>query len=260
MNLPIYQIDAFTSSIFSGNPAAVVPLEEWITNKMMQSIAMENNLSETAFIVKNQKNYEIRWFTPQCEVDLCGHATLAAAHLILYHIESNRNEVTFLSKSGKLNVKKENDLLSINLPAVHSKKAKPSEILTEALGKRPVEVYESDDIMAVFNTEEDIKSISPNFARLQEVKTRGIIVTAPGKNADFVSRFFAPALGINEDPVTGSAHTKLVPYWSARTGKNELHALQLSKRSGKLICRNKKEYVQLLGNSRLYMSGELTTK
>jgi PhzF family phenazine biosynthesis protein len=260
MNLPIYQIDAFTNSIFKGNPAAVVPLEEWITSKLMQNIAMENNLSETAFIVKNQDNYEIRWFTPQCEVELCGHATLAAAHLILYHYESNRNEVTFLSKSGKLNVKKENDLLSINLPAVQSKKAEPSEILTEALGKKPAEIYESDDIMAVFDSEEDIKSMTPAFIKLKKIETRGVIVTAPGKNVDFVSRFFAPAVGIDEDPVTGSAHTKLVPYWSARTGKNELQALQLSKRTGKLLCRNKNEYVQLLGNSRLYMSGEITTK
>jgi PhzF family phenazine biosynthesis protein len=190
---------------------------------------MENNLSETAFIVKNQDNYGLRWFTPQCEVELCGHATLAAAHLILYHFKSKRNEVTFFSKSGKLNVNKENDLLSINLPAIQSKKAEPSEIITEALGKKPSELYESEDIMAVFDTEEDIKSITPDFIRMKKIETRGFIVTAPGKNADFVSRFFAPAVGIDEDPVTGSAHTKLVPYWSARTGKNELRALQLSK-------------------------------
>jgi PhzF family phenazine biosynthesis protein len=260
MNLPLYQIDAFTSSIFSGNPAAVVPLDEWITSKMMQNIAMENNLSETAFIVKNQENYEIRWFTPQCEVELCGHATLASAHLIVYHIEPGLDEVTFHSKSGNLTVKKENDLLSIKLPAVQSKKVQTSDIVTEALGKKPLEVYESDDLMAVYENEEDIKQISPDFIKLKEVKARGIIVTAPGNNADFVSRFFAPAVGINEDPVTGSAHTKLVPYWSARTGKNELNALQLSQRSGKLFCRNKNEYVELLGYSRLYMSGEITTK
>ncbi len=260
MKLPIYQIDAFTNSIFEGNPAAVVPLKEWITSKLMQNIAMENNLSETAFILKKQENYEIRWFTPQCEVDLCGHATLAAAHLVLYQLQNDRNEVTFYSKSGNLVVKKENELLSINLPAVQSKKTEPSEILTEALGEKPIEVYESEDIMAVYENETDIKNLNPDFIKLKEINTRGIIVTAPGKHVDFVSRFFAPAVGINEDPVTGSAHTKLVPFWSAKTGKNELNAKQLSQRTGKLICRNKKEYVQLLGNSRLYMSGEIITK
>ena len=260
MKLPIYQIDAFTSSIFSGNPAAIVTLEERITSKLMQKIAMENNLSETAFIVKTQQGYEIRWFTPLCEVDLCGHATLAAAHLILFHLEPNRDEITFFSKSGNLNVKKENELLAINLPSWQNKKTDIPEILSEALGKKPLEVYKSDDLMAIYEKEEDIKNLNPDFIKLKEIDTRGIIVTAPGDQVDFVSRFFAPAIGVNEDPVTGSAHTKLTPYWSAKTGKKELNAKQLSNRSGKLFCRNNGDYVQLLGYARIYLTGEITTK
>jgi len=260
MKLPIYQIDAFTSRIFEGNPAAVIPLEEWITSKLMQKIAMENNLSETAFIVKAGPDYEIRWFTPLCEVDLCGHATLAAAHLVLYLLEPDKNEVIFSSKSGNLNVKKEDGLLAINLPSAQNKEADVPENLTEALGKKPLEVYESDDLMAVYENESDIQNLNPDFIKLKGIDTRGIVVTAPGEHVDFVSRFFAPAVGINEDPVTGSAHTKLVPFWSARTGKKELNAKQLSKRTGKLICRNNNEYVQLLGNARIYLTGEITTK
>ena len=260
MKLPIYQIDAFTNSIFEGNPAAIVPLEEWITSKLMQKIAMENNLSETAFIVKAGHDYEIRWFTPVCEVDLCGHATLASAYLVLYSLEPNKDEVIFSSKSGNLNVKKEDGLLAINLPSAQNKKTDIPEILSDALGKQPLEVYESDDLMAVFENEADIKNLNPDFIKLKEIDTRGIIVTAPGEHVDFVSRFFAPAVGINEDPVTGSAHTKLVPFWSSKTGKNELNADQLSQRTGKLICRNNKDYVQLLGNAKIYLKGEITTK
>ncbi len=260
MKLPIYQIDAFTSSIFEGNPAAIVPLEEWITSKLMQKIAMENNLSETAFIVKAGQDYEIRWFTPVCEVDLCGHATLAAAYLVLYLLEPKKDEVTFSSKSGNLNVKKEDGMLAINLPSVQNKKTDIPATLSEALGKKPLEVYESDDLMAIYENEADIKNLNPDFIKLKKIDTRGIIATAPGEHVDFVSRFFAPAVGINEDPVTGSAHTKLVPFWSAETGKNELNAKQLSQRTGKLICRNNKDYVQLLGNARIYLTGEITTK
>ncbi|MFO7807071.1 MAG: PhzF family phenazine biosynthesis protein [Candidatus Moraniibacteriota bacterium] len=260
MKLPVYQIDAFTSNVFEGNPAAIVPLEEWITSKLMQKIAMENNLSETAFIVKSGQDYEIRWFTPLCEVDLCGHATLAAAYLVLYLLEPKKDEVTFSSKSGDLNVKKENRMLAINLPSKKNKKIDIPEILSEALGKKPLEVYESDDLMAIFENEEDIKNLQPDFLKLKEIDTRGIIVTAPGAHVDIVSRFFAPAIGINEDPVTGSAHTKLTPFWSAKTGKKELSAKQLSNRPGKLICRNNEDYVQLLGNARIYLTGEITTK
>jgi len=260
MKLPIYQIDAFTSNIFEGNPAAIVPLKEWITSKLMQEIAMENNLSETAFIVKAGEDYEIRWFTPLCEVDLCGHATLASAYLVLYLLEPNKDEVTFSSKSGDLNIKKDDGLLAINLPIAQNKKTDISETLSEALGKMPLEVYESDDLMAIYGNESDIKNLDPDFIKLKEINTRGIIVTAPGEHVDFVSRFFAPAVGINEDPVTGSAHTKLVPFWSTKTGKKELNAKQLSKRTGKLICRNNNDYVQLLGNARIYLSGEINTK
>ena len=260
MKLPIYQIDAFTSSIFEGNPAAIILLEEWITNKLMQRIAQENNLSETAFILKSGDKYQIRWFTPVCEVNLCGHAALAAAHLILYILEPNRDSVTFTSKSGELEVKKDNDLLSLKLPAVQSKKITPPEFLVNALGKTPIEVYQSEDIMAIYENEQEIKDLNPNFFQLKEIDARGIIATAPGYHQDFVSRFFAPAVGINEDPVTGSAHTKLVPYWSNRLGKKELHATQLSSRSGNLICRDLGEYIELLGNARIYLTGEINTQ
>src|SRR6056297_664848 len=260
MNLPIYQIDAFTSNIFEGNPAAVVPLKEMIEKKLMQKIAMENNLSETAFIVKEGNNYKIRWFTPTCEVDLCGHATLASAHLVIFHLETGRNEVKFISTHHELTVKNEDEYLSLSLPKAENKTISISDELVKGLGKRPTEVYQSDDIMAVFDTAEDIKNLKPDFSILKNIDTRGIIVTAQGDKADFVSRFFAPAAGINEDPVTGSAHTKLIPFWAKKLGKNNLHAEQLSHRPGKIICRNLKDRVELLGNARTYMEGTISTQ
>ncbi len=260
MKLPIYQIDAFTNNIFQGNPAAVVVLDEWIENKLMQKIAAENNLSETAFIVKDEENYAIRWFTPVCEVDLCGHATLASAHLVLYHLETTRPKVTFSSKSGDLTVEIKDDLLSMNFPSVQSEKVDIPEELAEALKVKPAELYKSDDYMAVFNNEKTIQDIEPDFELLKKTGARGIIVTAPGESVDFVSRFFAPAVGINEDPVTGSAHTKLVPYWSKRLGKKKLRAEQISKRGGRIICEELGDRVELSGNARTYLMGEITTK
>lgn len=260
MNLPIYQIDAFTSNIFEGNPAAVIPLEEWIEKRLMQNIAMENNLSETAFIVKSNNDYEIRWFTPKCEVGLCGHATLAAAHLVIYHLEPGRKEVRFFSSDHELVVENKEDFLSLSLPKVSSKKIKISEDLIQGLGKKPAEVYQSDDLMAIYESQEDVKAIKPDFAILEKIEARGIIITAPGEKSDFVSRFFAPKAGINEDPVTGSAHTKLISYWAERLGKKELFAEQLSHRPGKIFCINYKNHVELLGNARTYLAGKINTQ
>ncbi len=260
MNLPIYQIDAFTSNIFEGNPAAVIPLEEWIEKKLMQNIAMENNLSETAFIVKSNNDYEIRWFTPKCEVGLCGHATLAAAHLIIYHLEPGRKKIRFFSSNHELVVEKKEDFLSLSLPKMSSQKIKISEDLIQGLGRKPGEVYQSDDLMAIYESQKDIKNIKPDFAILEKIEARGIIITAPGEKSDFVSRFFAPKAGISEDPVTGSAHTKLIPYWSERLGKKELFAEQLSHRPGKIFCINHKDHVELMGNARTYLAGMINTK
>lgn len=260
MKLPIYQIDAFTNNIFQGNPAAVVLLDEWLESKLMQKIAAENNLSETAFLVKNGDDYDIRWFTPVCEVDLCGHATLASAHLVLYHLEEKRKEVTFNSKSGRLLVTQKGDLLCLNFPSSSSQKIEIPPELAEALKAKPAELYKSDDLMAVFNDEKTIRELDPDFELLKKLDARGIIVTAPGEIVDFVSRFFAPQVGINEDPVTGSAHTTLVPYWSKRLNKKELRAAQISERGGKILCEHLGDRVELRGNARTYLTGEITTK
>jgi len=260
MKLPLYQIDAFTSSIFEGNPAAVIPLDEWIEGKLMQKIAMENNLSETAFFVKRNDGYEIRWFTPQCEVDLCGHATLATSHLIMFYLDPNKDQITFHSKSGDLKIRKEEDRIVMRFPAVEGESVSDYTLLAEALGKKPVEVYGAEDYMAVYENEEDIRQLQPDFRKLQELEKRGVIVTAPGRHYDFVSRFFAPAVGIDEDPVTGSAHTMLVPYWAARLDKFSLEAYQASSRGGSIYCRIQDTWVELSGNARLYLQGEITTK
>ena len=262
MKLPIYQLDVFTTNIFEGNPAGVVVMEESIDQQLMQSIAMENNLPETAFIIKHNDGYKIRWFTPTVEVDLCGHATMAAGHVVLYMLETERNEVTFQSSKYKLTVSKDedDDSLAMKLPAARYKPTEVPPKLKESLGKEPLEAYKSDDYMLVFETRQDIADMNPDFEKLKEIDCRGIIVTAPGIDNDFVSRFFAPAIGIHEDPVTGSAHTKLVPYWSKKLGKKELQAEQLSKRGGRIVCRNLGDEVELLGYARIYMVGTIYTK
>lgn len=260
MKLPIYQLDVFTNNIFEGNPAAVVVMDECIDQQLMQNIAMENNLSETAFIKKEGDHYKIRWFTPTTEVDLCGHATLASGHLALYILEDKLNEVTFRSSKYELHVRKEEDYLAMRLPSAGYEKTGIPEDLVKGLGKKPSELYLSDDYLAVFESQQDIAEMKPDLGRLKKLDCRGIIVTAPGIQADFVSRFFAPAIGVDEDPVTGSAHTKLTPYWSNRLGKKELHAEQLSPRGGRMICRHLGRETELLGNARNYMAGHIYTK
>ncbi|MFP4525637.1 MAG: PhzF family phenazine biosynthesis protein [Bacteroidales bacterium] len=259
MQLPIYQIDAFSDNVFHGNPAAVVILDSWPEDTLLQKIAAENNLSETAFLKAKDQKYEIRWFTPVCEVPLCGHATLASAYLILKELEPQRKDVIFESKSGDLTVKTDDELLCMSFPTSKIEKIDVSYEIIEALHRKPAELYKSDDYMAVFNDEQIIRHMKPDFEAIKTLDARGIIITAPGKNVDFVSRFFAPAIGINEDPVTGSAHTKLAPYWSKRLGKNTLSAVQLSERQGKLICRNYGERVEISGKARIYLKGHIST-
>lgn len=255
MKLPIYQVDAFTSKLFCGNPAAVCPLEHWLEDNVMQSIAAENNLAETAYFVKKENYYELRWFTPETEVDLCGHATLATAYVIFNLLKSETEKIIFQTKSGKLEVTKRNDLLVMNFP---SRKPVPTKIpdgVIEALGKEPKEVLQSRDLLLLYETEEEVLALQPNFNLLGKIDCFGYIATAKGNEVDFVSRFFAPTQGINEDPVTGSAHSSLIPFWAERIGKNELHARQISKRGGELFCKLLGDRVEIAGNAFLYLTG-----
>lgn len=260
MSFQIYQIDAFTDEVFKGNPAAVVPLPNWFPDETLQKIAFENNLSETAFIVFEAESIRIRWFTPNTEVDLCGHATLATAFYLFDIKQIKIPVIEFSSRSGILKVEKKNDLLVLDFPAMAFSEAKPPVGLMEGIGAEPIEIYKAkDDWMLVFEDEKTIEKLTPNFSELKKVEARGIIVTAPSSqpNIDFVSRFFAPAVGINEDPVTGSAHTKLVPYWSKKLNKNTLVAKQISERTGVIFCENAGDRVKLGGKAMLYLKGEI---
>ena len=259
MKLPIYQVDAFANDLFSGNPAAVIICETELAEETMQKVASENNVSETAFVMPKEEGYQIRWFTPLVEVDLCGHATLASAHVLFVHRGVSSGKVTFNSRSGLLHVKQEEDLLFLDFPADRAKTAEPPEEMIFGLGRNPAGVFRGrDDYMAVFETEEEISSITPDAAKLVQVCSRGVIVTAPGRDYDFVSRFFAPQTGVLEDPVTGSAHTVMIPYWSGRLGKAELRARQISGRGGDLICRNQGERVEIGGRAVTYLQGEIS--
>jgi PhzF family phenazine biosynthesis protein len=258
MNIPIYQVDAFSSNVFSGNPAAVCPLPHWLDERTMQLIARENNLSETAFFVIEQDHYHIRWFTPVEEVDLCGHATLASAFIIFTELDPNISHVLFDSRSGPLRVEHAGKMLSLDFPSQPPSACDPPAELIKGLGMKPAAVLKSADYFVVFDHEDDIRSMRPDMALLKKVDLRGIIVTAPGIRSDFVSRFFAPRLGIDEDPVTGSAHCALTPYWAHRLGKKELHAFQVSERGGELFCREMGERVLISGQAVKYMQGNIT--
>jgi PhzF family phenazine biosynthesis protein len=225
----------------------------------MQQIAMENNLSETAFTVKKEHTYHIRWFTPKTEVDLCGHATLATAHILFTHYQVAGRELRFYSRhSGLLKVRKEKDALTLDFPADPVKKTIPPKGLIRSLGKTPKEIWKGKtDYLLVYGTEQDIRSIQPDFHQLKQVDARGVIITAPGDHCDFVSRFFAPQVGIDEDPVTGSAHTTLTPYWTDRLNKKRLTARQLSKRQGNLHCRMEHDRVLISGNAITYLQGNI---
>ena len=258
MELTLYQIDAFTDKVFKGNPAAVCPLDRWPSDTDLQAIAEENNLSETAFYVPAETGFHLRWFTPKAEVDLCGHATLAAAFVIFNFSDYADNTVKFESRSGELAVTKSDDLLVMDFPSQPATPCATPQLLVEGLGKAPIEVLSSKDYMAVFDTEEDVIALKPNFETLNKLDLRGVMVTAKGNDVDFVSRFFAPRYGINEDPVTGSAHCALTPYWAGKLNKTKLIARQVSKRTGYIECELKGHRVFLSGKAVKYMEGKIS--
>jgi PhzF family phenazine biosynthesis protein len=258
VNIRLFQIDAFTDRVFGGNPAAVCPLDEWLPDTLMQQIAMENNLAETAFYVRTNDHFDIRWFTPEVEVDLCGHATLAAAFVIFNSGHFVGPVIEFGSRSGRLRATRNGDFMTLDFPADSPVVSSAPEGLVEALGVPPLEIYKGKtDYMLVYSAAGQIENMKPNMLRVADIDARGIIVTAPGDDVDFVSRFFAPQSGIPEDPVTGSAHTTLTPYWAERLGRKELRARQLSKRGGRLRCRLAGDRVEISGQARAYMTGEI---
>jgi PhzF family phenazine biosynthesis protein len=257
MKIPFYQIDAFASRVFAGNPAGVCFLEAWIDAGLMQAIAAENNLSETAFMVGKNGRYELRWFTPTVEVDLCGHATLASAFAVFTEREPEARRVEFLTQSGTLIVEREGDRLLMDFPARKPVPCAMPEDIGDILGETPTEALSSRDLMLVYETEEQILGLKPDMARVAALAHFAVIVTAPGRESDFVSRFFAPGAGVPEDPVTGSAHSTLIPYWAERLGRKELYARQLSARGGELFCKDRGERVGIGGRAVLYLSGTL---
>ena len=258
MTIPIYQVDAFTLGPFSGNPAAVCPLESWLDAATMQSIAAENNLAETAFIVASETGYDLRWFTPAIEVDLCGHATLAAGYVVLNPLRVDLDAVTFESVSGPLIVTRDGDRLSMDFPARPPAPVAVSQALSDALGEAPSEVHLSRDVLAVYDDEATVRRLSPDQAKLLALdEGLGVIVSAKGESVDFVSRFFAPKAGIAEDPVTGSAHCTLVPFWAERLGRSRLVAHQVSPRGGELHCEHRGERVIMSGECSLFLTGNI---
>ena len=257
--LPLYQVDAFTDKLFKGNPAAVCPLEAWLPDSLMQDIAAENNLAETAFFVKTGDQFELRWFTPLVEVDLCGHATLAAAHVLYEHLDYDAASIAFQSKnSGLLTVSKNNGALILDFPADELAPCPAPGLLQESLGVEILECAKGKtDYLVRVEDQDALDSISPDFRTLSTLPVRGVIVTCPGETYDFASRFFAPASGVDEDPVTGSAHTTLVPYWANETGKTVFTAQQRSKREGILQCRLEADRVKISGKARTYLAGHI---
>ena len=257
MKLDVYQVDAFASRPFEGNPAAVCPLREWLPDSLMQSIALENNLSETAFFVPENGGYSIRWFTPAAEVDLCGHATLASAWVLFHLLGHEGDEVCFSSRSGRLGVTRDGDLLVLDFPAQPPTPCDVPPGLADALGAEPAECLEFVDLVAVYDSPETVQRITPDMAALAALDYRGVIVTAPSGEYDFISRFFGPAVGVPEDPVTGSAHTKLTPYWADRLGKRQMTARQVSARGGDLRCTLEGDRVLIAGQAVLFLRGEI---
>lgn len=259
MRIPYYQLDAFTSSVFAGNPAGVCLLDHWLDDRTMQAIAAENNLSETAFLVSGDGRYGLRWFTPRVEVDLCGHATLASAFVIFTHVDESSREVVFESKSGLLTVAREEDRLLMDFPARKARPLVKAKDVVDALGAEPEVVLAAErDLLAVFSEEKTVRALEPDMALLAQLDQTGVIVTAPGDTSDFVSRFFAPQMGVPEDPVTGSAHSTLIPYWADRLSKMKLRALQVSERGGELFCESRGDRVIIGGRVAPYLEGWIT--
>ena len=256
MKLPIYQVDAFTSRLFGGNPAAVVLLEEWLPDSVMQNIGRENNLSETAFVISRNDPSELRWFTPTMEVDLCGHATLAAGHVLFKHRYPSLNQIQFRTRSGILGVKRNGDLLSLDFPSLT---VVPSEVrgVAAALGAPPQETMQSNSLLAVFESEDQVRGIRPDFERIAALGAWMVIATARGSDVDYVFRVFAPGAGIPEDPATGSAHCTLIPYWAGRLGKSSFTSRQISDRVGEFICELLGSRVRISGMAVEYLHGEI---
>ena len=257
MKLPLYQIDAFTSRMFGGNPAAVVLLDAWLPDEVLKAIAAENNLAETAFVVPQGEAMPLRWFTPTVEVDLCGHATLAAAHVLFRYTFPSKERLTFSTRSGTLMVTRDGDLLSMDFPSRPGKPVEITDAVISALGVRPREVYRARDLLAIFESESQIREFQPDFERIASLDAFAVIISAPGEAVDYVYRFFAPRQGIPEDPVTGSANCTLVPYWAARLGRSALVAKQLSARGGDLRCALRGDRVLIAGRTVEYLRGEI---
>ncbi len=257
MRIPYFQVDAFASKLFQGNPAGVCPLAKWLDEATMQNIAAENNLSETAFFVPQGKDYDLRWFAPEMEIDLCGHATLACAFLLFSELGVRGNVVRFHTmKSGVLTVKREDGVLTLDFPSRPPVSGPVPEALVRGLGQKPMEILKARDYFCVFEKEEDVRALKPDFALLNTLDEK-VIVTAPGSDCDFVSRFFAPTAGVPEDPVTGSAHCTLIPYWANRLGKKKMLARQVSRRGGELFCELAGERVLIGGKAVLYSRGRI---
>jgi PhzF family phenazine biosynthesis protein len=258
MNLKIYQVDAFTNKLFGGNPAAVCRLEKWLSDGTLQNIAAENNLAETAFYIKTNQGFHIRWFTPKSEVNLCGHATLATAFVLFEHEGYDKDVISFESRSGILTVTRNENWLTLNFPVDTIEQIEMNQDFAFCFDKSAIEIYKGkDDFMMVFSSQDDIETLKPNLLNIAKFQSRGIIVTAKGNEVDFVSRYFAPAFGIDEDPVTGSAHTTLMPYWTKLLNKNTLIARQISERQGYLKCTLINDRVEISGQAVLYLKGEI---
>ncbi|MBI3817954.1 MAG: PhzF family phenazine biosynthesis protein [Planctomycetes bacterium] len=256
MQVPIYQIDAFAGAVFGGNPAAVCPLDSWLPDGVLQSIAGENNLSETAFFIKSGNDYEIRWFTPASEIELCGHATIASGFVIFKFIEPAATRVKFKTrKAGDLAVARDGEWYILDFPSRPPRPARSPEGLAEALGRPPISVWEYKKLLAVFEDASIVESMRPDFNKIAGLEFDGVIVTAPGRDCDFVSRYFAPHLGINEDPATGSSHCLLTPFWADKLGKNALRARQVSRRGGELRCELSADRVKIAGRAAMYLEG-----
>jgi predicted PhzF superfamily epimerase YddE/YHI9 len=257
MQVPIFQVDAFTSAVFTGNPAAVCPLDDWLPDGTLQAIAAENNLAETAFFVRNDDRFHLRWFTPACEVELCGHATLASAHVLFSELHHSDDTVRFDTHSGELVVKRKGDLLVMDFPSRPPSKVEVHPELVPALGGAPTDVLGARDYLVRYSTVDEVRSLKPNMEALKTVDRFAVIVTAPGTDCDFVSRFFAPSKGIPEDPVTGSSHCTLIPYWANELGRTVLHARQISARGGELFCNLLGDRVQIAGHAALFLKGQI---
>ena len=257
MEIPIFQVDAFSADVFSGNPAAICPLEDWLPDETLQAIAAENNLAETAYFVRRNGGYQLRWFTPTIEVDLCGHATLASAHVLFEELNERGEALRFETRSGELVVRRDGELLSMNFPSRPPQMVEPHPNLVPGIGGAPLEILAARDYLVRYRSEADIRSLNPDMEALKSLDRFAVIATAPGDDCDFVSRFFAPAQGIPEDPATGSSHCTLVPYWSKQLGKTSFHARQLSRRGGEIMCRSVRDRVEIAGRAALFLRGRI---